>query len=166
MDPYQPPPPQPPPYGTPAHPPGTNPVEAVKLPAIFLIVIGAIGLLWALFSLISGLAGAEQNQAQMQQALSDPNIPPALKRMLAGASGGGAAFFNLFYVLTSGLVIFGGIQMMKLKSYGLSMAASIIAMIPCVGPCFCLGLPVGIWSLVVLNKPEVKAAFNSPTQIR
>jgi hypothetical protein len=39
------------------------------------------------------------------------------------------------------------------------MAASIIAIIPCFGPCCCLGIPVGIWALVVINKPEVKSAF-------
>jgi hypothetical protein len=40
------------------------------------------------------------------------------------------------------------------------MAASIIAMIPCVSPCCLLGLPIGIWALVVLMKPEVKSAFH------
>ncbi len=33
------------------------------------------------------------------------------------------------------------------------------AMIPCVSPCCLLGLPLGIWALIVLVKPEVKAAF-------
>jgi hypothetical protein len=50
--------------------------------------------------------------------------------------------------------------MKKLESYGLAMAASIIAMIPCVSPCCLLGLPIGIWALVVLMKPEVKSAFH------
>jgi len=39
------------------------------------------------------------------------------------------------------------------------VAASIIAMIPCVSPCCCLGLPFGIWALVVLARPAVKSAF-------
>lgn len=37
--------------------------------------------------------------------------------------------------------------------------AAILAMIPCVSPCCLLGLPLGIWALIVLLKPEVKAAF-------
>ena len=37
--------------------------------------------------------------------------------------------------------------------------AAIIAMIPCHGCCI-LGLPFGIWALVVLSAPEVKAAFH------
>lgn len=41
------------------------------------------------------------------------------------------------------------------------MAVSILSMVPCVSPCCLLGLPVGIWALVVLNTPEVKQAFRS-----
>ena len=37
--------------------------------------------------------------------------------------------------------------------------ASILAMIPCLSPCCLIGLPIGIWALVILMKPEVKAAF-------
>ncbi len=51
-------------------------------------------------------------------------------------------------------------KMKKLESYGLAMAASIIAMIPCLSPCCLIGLPIGIWALVVLSKPEVKSAFH------
>jgi hypothetical protein len=49
--------------------------------------------------------------------------------------------------------------MKNLQSYGLAMTASIVAMIPCISPCCILGLPFGIWALVILNRPEVKAAF-------
>ena len=39
-----------------------------------------------------------------------------------------------------------------------SLRATIVAMLPC--SCVCLGgLPIGIWSLVVLNKPEVRGQF-------
>jgi len=51
--------------------------------------------------------------------------------------------------------------MMKLNNYGLCIAASIAALVPCLTPCCCLGLPAGVWALVVLCKPEVKAAFGS-----
>ena len=41
------------------------------------------------------------------------------------------------------------------------MTATILAMIPCISPCCLLGLPVGIWSLVVLLDENVKASFRS-----
>jgi len=38
------------------------------------------------------------------------------------------------------------------------MAGAVVAMLPC--QCCCLlGLPAGIWALVVLNKPEVNSQF-------
>jgi hypothetical protein len=49
--------------------------------------------------------------------------------------------------------------MQSLRSYGFAFAAAILAMIPCLTPCCVLGLPFGIWALVVLNKPEVKSQF-------
>jgi hypothetical protein len=33
-------------------------------------------------------------------------------------------------------------------------------MIPCTGPCCIVSLPLGIWALVVLMSPDVKAAFH------
>jgi hypothetical protein len=57
-------------------------------------------------------------------------------------------------------VFFGGLKMKSLENYKLAMAASIISIIPCFG-CYCIGIPVGIWSIITLNKPEVKSAFRS-----
>lgn len=56
------------------------------------------------------------------------------------------------------VVMFGSMRMKQLKNYNLSIATSILAMIPCSGCCI-VGLPVGIWALVVLLKPEIRAAF-------
>jgi hypothetical protein len=50
--------------------------------------------------------------------------------------------------------------MQKLSNHGLAMAAAIVAMIPCFSPCCLLGLPFGIWALVMLNKPEVRSQFS------
>ena len=61
---------------------------------------------------------------------------------------------------SAAFILFGALKMKKLESYGLAMAASIIAMIPCFSPCCLLGLPIGIWAVVVLSKPEVKSAFH------
>jgi hypothetical protein len=58
-------------------------------------------------------------------------------------------------------VLIGAIRMKRLESYGFVMAAAIVAMIPCISPCCLLGLPFGIWALVVLTDGSVKAAFRS-----
>jgi hypothetical protein len=51
------------------------------------------------------------------------------------------------------------LKMKRLESHGLAVTASILAMLPCTSPCCIIGLPLGIWALVVLSKPEVKSAF-------
>jgi hypothetical protein len=57
------------------------------------------------------------------------------------------------------LVLIGAAKMQSLRSFEFAFAAAILAMIPCLTPCCVLGLPFGIWALVVLNKPEVKSQF-------
>ena len=51
--------------------------------------------------------------------------------------------------------------MKNLSSSGLATAAAIIATIPCLSPCCPLCLIFGIWSLVAMSDPEVKAAFQA-----
>lgn len=61
-------------------------------------------------------------------------------------------------IIVGTLITMGAAKMKKLNSYGFAMTACILAMIPAINCCL-LGLPFGIWALVVLNKPEVKDAF-------
>ena len=75
---------------------------------------------------------------------------------------------GLFGVLIVGLVflglpasillILGGVKMRQLRSYGLVYLAAIVALVP-LGPQWPISLPMGIWALTVLGRPEVKAAF-------
>ena len=67
---------------------------------------------------------------------------------------------NLVGVAIGVVILLGALKMKRLESHGFAMAASILALVPCVSPCCVVGLPIGIWSLVVLMKPEVKAAFH------
>ena len=57
-------------------------------------------------------------------------------------------------------MIVGGWQMRQLKSYGLATIASVLAMLPCTAS-WMIGLPLGLWSLIVLLQPEVRQAFES-----
>ena len=74
-------------------------------------------------------------------------------------SGGIGVVSAAIGLLIAGLIIYASMEMKKLKQWGLAVAASILAMVPCISPCCIIGLPIGIWALVVLMKDEVKAAF-------
>ncbi|SEU16112.1 hypothetical protein [Stigmatella erecta] len=138
-------------------PMGGDAREKVNVPAILLMVSGGIGIAFALLGAVQSLTGG--SAAQMEQILSDPNLPEGVKTF-ATASTKGGIFVNLLSLALNGLVFFGGLKMKSLENYKLAMAASIIALIPCFG-CYCIGIPVGIWSLITLNKPEVKSAFRT-----
>jgi hypothetical protein len=57
-----------------------------------------------------------------------------------------------------GLLTFVGAQrMMRLQSYGLAVAAGVLQLVP--SPGSLLGLPIGIWALVVLTRQDVHVAF-------
>jgi hypothetical protein len=76
-----------------------------------------------------------------------------------GTMGKMGIFSSLFQLALGGVTFLGALKMKNLESYPFAMAASIIAIIPCFGSCCCIGIPIGIWSLIVLNKPEVKSSF-------
>ena len=71
------------------------------------------------------------------------------------------ALTALFMVLTlaMGIVtLWGAVKMLRQESYAWATTAAIVAMVPWY--CCILGLPFGIWALVVLRRPVVKAAFS------
>jgi hypothetical protein len=136
---------------------GGNAREQVSVPAILLMVAGGLGVAYALLSIVTNLVGGGAQQEQLNQMLSDPNIPEGAKSVVAAMTKFGI-LGPIIVLLANGFVFFGALKMKSLESYGLAMAASIIAIIPCC-PCGCIGIPIGIWSLIVLNKPEVKSSF-------
>ena len=74
--------------------------------------------------------------------------------ILQGIAGVGG---NICGIITSIIILVGSIKMRKLQSYGLSMTACILSIVCCT---CCIGIGPGIWGIVVLCKPEVKAAFH------
>ncbi len=123
-------------------------LDQLKGPAIGLMVAAGIGAAWQVLSLVLNLMGAGMG-AMMRGGEGIPNM----------LSGGIGIMFSIIGLVMAVVVFMGASKMKNAESYGFAMAAAIIAMIPCVSPCCLLGLPLGIWALVVLLKPEVKAAF-------
>ena len=129
-------------------PAGTNARDALSVPSILIIVCGGLGLVAGLMGLVGGGA----------QSFGTFANDPRFAQFLAVQSGPRHYVFALLGLAISSFLIFGGMKMRNLQSHGLAMGAAIVAMIPC-GGCCCLGLPVGIWALVTLMKPEIKSQF-------
>jgi hypothetical protein len=125
----------------------------VKAPAIAIIVVSALGILGQLVGMVMRLVGVGMN------TMPTSNMSAEQARIMNMMSGGLGVVGALLAVAIGAFIIYGGMKMMNLQSYGLALAAAIVIMIPCLSPCCCLGLPAGIWAIVVLSNAEVKAAF-------
>ena len=62
------------------------------------------------------------------------------------------------------VMIVGAVRMKRLETYGLAMTAAILAIVP-VHPGFVLGLPIGIWALVILLRRDTREAFRLREQL-
>ena len=71
-------------------------------------------------------------------------------------------FFAVLTFLPGALIgmvmLAGGVQMRKFRSYGLAVAAGIAAFVP-ISPLWLINLALGIWALAVLFSADVKGAF-------
>ena len=127
-------------------------LKKVSAPATGLQVTAALMIVYLLatipFTFVPSL------QERIFQALHQPVPPdPTL----------GVRIFQGIMLLVAFLVqiaIFSGASKMKqLESYRQALIISIVAFLPCT--CCFLGLPIGIWSLVVIHSPEVRSYFKA-----
>jgi type IV secretory pathway VirB2 component (pilin) len=123
----------------------------VTAPAIFLIVVGALGLAASIFNILYASFAEPQP--------IDPNAPVWLQEMQKSATGPVTVAIQVVFVIVNVSIIFGAVQMMRMRAWGFALTASILAMVNVGTLCCVLGLPAGIWAIVVLSNHEVKSAF-------
>lgn len=145
------------PYSSPQYlePPlaGLPLIEAVKrkvqAPAIFLVICGILGMLAPVGSvvLVVALSAANANQ----------NADPEGLELIAGQASLIVHYICFFVGLT---VIVGAVQMMRVKIRAMGFVAAVLAMLNCSGGCCLIGIPAGIWALVILCQSDVARAFD------
>ncbi len=119
----------------------SNPLLA---PAIVLLVFASLYLLMQLIGLPNQLATLKEVDTSTPEGASEY---------------GGQIFAMLLMATTAVIVLAGSLHMIRLKSYRSAMTAAIVSSIPCCSPCFFLGIPFGIWAIVLLIRPDVKSRF-------
>jgi len=133
------------PYQPPASCSSATAQARVSGPAVALMVVAGIG---GVLQAISILINVVTMLAEGPRG-PDPLLFGGAVNLSSAVVGFGSAF----------VVIYGALQMKSLQSHGWAMTSAILAMVPCLSPCCLLGLPIGIWALVVILSPEVKSAF-------
>jgi hypothetical protein len=130
--------------------------QLVMGPALALIVTGGLGIAVNLLKVFLWFAMPDQMQRNSAK----------LVELLGGADGAAAVagpgfgrFLCMVFIALSLIILMAGVRMLSLHSYGLAVAGSILAMMNISECCCLLGLPVGIWALVMLMLPDVRDAF-------
>jgi len=59
------------------------------------------------------------------------------------------------------IVFWGAAKMRVLKNYRASHLAAVLAIVPLCGPLVFLGVPLGIWAIFVLDRPDIRHSFES-----
>ncbi len=144
----------------------------VQAPAIALIVVGILNVLWVGWTFFNvammTLTPADQFHKQMvnlyqafpqMQTEMNKRAPDELKNQTLFIGWGWVALG----LLSTVLVLVGGIRMLSRKNYALGVCGAICAALPCLtcGGCCGFGEIIGIWALIVLLNPEVREAFLS-----
>jgi hypothetical protein len=143
--------------------------QKVKTAGTVLMVFGILSLILALVGLGTYLGSPDTvakpyhdflknmtKDVPKQPGQPDP-VPPYdefKKRFVVQGSIGSA-----INAICSLVITLGGARIRNAKGRGLGMAGSILAMIPCTNSCCLIGLPIGIWAILVLSNADVKAAF-------
>lgn len=134
-------------------------------PAIVMMIIAVIGLVNSGMLILSS-QNLEHQLAEFDRGVdADPNAPLEQRQKVKDFARDLATVYekSIPFLMAAGiignlLVIVGAINMLKASSRGMSVFASILVMLPGVS-CICIGIPIGIWSLIVLNHPDTRAAF-------
>lgn len=138
-------------------------------PALCLLVTAALALLGSLYVLSTMNSRGDELRAQLLQDIqrrfeNDPelrkrfvgNPEPLVDFVLQVFAG-----MHYYGVTLAVITVVAMIQMLRLRMYWLAVLGSILAMLNVGCATFLLGLPFGIWSLVVLLRPEIKESFRS-----
>lgn len=127
-----------------------DPASQINGPAVGLLVTGIIGAVFSIFMLFALGIGLSIGSLWEWRSVHWQ------KDFFEGIFGLGSSLLGL---IVAAFVIYAALKMKELKQWSLAVVAAVLAMVPCISPCCIIGLPVGIWALVVLNRPDVKEAF-------
>jgi len=128
-------------------------LNKVSAPATWLQVTACLGILLGIISVVVTFVPPVRDRIYAQV--------PAVQAQMQNMSTGMKVFQGVqhaIWFLAQLIIFIGASKMKRLESYGMSLFASIVALVPLLACCF-VGLPVGIWSLVVINSSEVKPYF-------
>lgn len=146
--------------------------QKVSVPAKLLITASVLMILLALANVAAVASGTDQKwQVQMLEYFEQQQPPGQakddLKKQIEEVRTRdrtpeyiqSAIFITLGLTLDI-LILVGGVRMNNLSGRTMATVGAICAILP-INSCCCIGMPLGIWALIVLSNADVKAAFEA-----
>lgn len=132
----------------PDHPPAETATSTAGRRSLVAVAISLIvvSVLWS-FLLLSGIVF-------FWSKISAPDTNAGTRHLFATY-----VLYMLVCLAYSLMLVSGAFSMIRNGSYAWAVATSCLAMVPGLGPVYVLGIPVGIWALIVLRRPEVRESF-------
>jgi hypothetical protein len=116
----------------------------LMIPAITLLVLASIMLALILLSM--------PGQVLRMRAI-DTTTPEGQGELV------GSIVALVVWIVFTIAILWGSVAMLRLNRYRDAVVGAVLSMIPVCSPCFVLGIPFGIWAIIVLLRPEVRARF-------
>lgn len=133
--------------------------DAVRLPGTLLAIYGGLTVLQYIVGLFMR---STDSWADRTLNLSG-DIPPAVANAIRTLFAMPAPLLvakDIVGILVGSAIIWGGIRMTRLQSRNWVMFAAILSLLPCFGSCgCCLGMPLGVWILVIVSRPNISRHF-------
>jgi hypothetical protein len=130
-----------------------EPATQVQAPAVAMIVVSLVALIVGTLGLIADMFLIVSGMMEKLEAMNNGPTSVYTDTVIR-------VIWGIILFVASSFVLYGALQMKRLKNYRVAVAASIVAMIPLVGPCCILGIPFGIWAVMTLGKPGVRQSFS------
>lgn len=119
----------------------------VSPPAIAMLVVSALSLLLLAVSIVSDPLRALCEACDIR--LGEPHALVNAFDLL----------YRLFMMAVAAMVLIGSLQLLRRRSWVMGLTAAVLLLVPCLGPCCPLGMPIGAWALYVLLRPDVRQAL-------
>ena len=106
----------------------SGPATALIVVSIIFLAVLVMSIAFSIFLLTSGVA------EQMPQPGAMSKNEQLIVRLMAAT----------VLIAVNSIILYGAVQMKNLQSLGMAKTACILALIPCCGPCYIVGIPFGI----------------------
>lgn len=134
---------------------------AISAPGIALIIVAIVGLLVSIVFLGLSIFQLFNINQQIAEIGRGRNLTSYQQGRVVGLYTGHIVrtVFLAINMLMQFLILAGGVCMITKRNYQIAMTASIVSLIPICSPVCVLGIPFGIWALVMLSNKNVKKSF-------